>query len=114
MSDVNSPSKRNFQGRISATGALVGRGVIDKKASNLNTVTGANKKAGSNDGDDESDESEYEEYGSEVSAEETDDADEEEAKEEQLQFDNENEYSPAKLHKSIKEDQDESSLSGSP
>ena len=80
MSDLNSPSKRNVQGRISATGATMLRGVMDnKRGSKLNTVTTSQKA--SNDGDDESDESEYEDYGSEVSAEESDDADEVEANE---------------------------------
>ena len=112
MSDLNSPSKRNLQGRISATGAAMPRGALDaRRGSRLNTVA-ASQRA-SNDGDDESDESEYEDYGSEASAEESDDADEVEAKE-QLQFDDENEYSPAKPNRSSKEDVEGSSLAGSP
>lgn len=80
MSDLNSPSKRNVQGRISATGAAMPRGVMEnRRGSKLNTVTTGHKA--SKDGDDESDESEDEDYGSEVSAEESDDADEVQANE---------------------------------
>ena len=93
--DFNSPSKRNLQSRISHTG---GQKVIESRAGvKFNSGHSSHRQSANA----EDDESEYE-YGSEGSVEESDELDGDE-NDEQLQFDDENEYSPAKLNKQVKD-----------